>query len=147
MKRRIALYFSWDRDAEIRAPLGDLNNRFPALFEVRRAFWPAYEMMAHAPGGQDINGFLESIFLQNYRTFGDDVAALTGAPLRHIQRRVAGEINELNPALLEEIDTLIVISFDSQRTAQLAKREEISAIQAFLQRPEAMLFVCPHHDI
>ena len=147
MKRRIALYFSWDREAEIRAPLGDLNNRFPALFEVRRTFWPAYEALAHVPSGQDINGFLEAIFLQNYRTFGDDVAALTGVPLRQIQRRTVTELQSLNTALLETVDTLIIISFDSQRTGQAADPAEIAALQAFLQRPEAMLFVCPHHDI
>jgi hypothetical protein len=147
MKRRIALYFSWDRAAEVEAPLGDLNNRFPALFEVRRTFWPAYEALAHAPGGQDINGFLEAIFLQNYRSFGEDVAALTGMPLRQIQRQTITEIQPLNAALLETIDTLIIISFDSKRTGQAAEPAEIAAIQAFLQRPETMLFVCPHHDI
>jgi hypothetical protein len=54
------MYFAWDREAETGAPLGDLNNRFPALHEVRRQFWPAYESLAHAPGGQDIEGFLEA---------------------------------------------------------------------------------------
>jgi hypothetical protein len=43
MGRRIAMYFAWDRIAETVAPLGELDNRFPALFEVRRLFWPGYE--------------------------------------------------------------------------------------------------------
>jgi hypothetical protein len=34
------MYFAWDRTAESNAPLGELDNRFPALFEVRRLFWP-----------------------------------------------------------------------------------------------------------
>ena len=43
MARRIGMYFAWDRTAEAGAPLGDLNNRLPALFELRRQFWPRYE--------------------------------------------------------------------------------------------------------
>ena len=34
MTRRIAMYFAWDRVAETGAPLGDLDNRFPALAEL-----------------------------------------------------------------------------------------------------------------
>jgi hypothetical protein len=76
MGRRIAMYFAWDRIAETVAPLGELDNRFPALFEVRRLFWPGYETLAQAPGGQGIDGFLETIFLQNFALFGEEVAAL-----------------------------------------------------------------------
>jgi hypothetical protein len=147
MGRRIAMYFAWDRVAEIVAPLGELDNRFPALFEVRRLFWPGYETLAHAPEGQGIDGFLETIFRQNFARFGEEVAALTGQPMRQIQRRAAGGETPLDAALLDEIDTLIVISFDSQRTGQAAAEAEISAVRAFLARPDAMLFVCPHHDV
>jgi hypothetical protein len=35
MGRRIAMYFAWDRSAETSAPLGELDNRFPALRRVR----------------------------------------------------------------------------------------------------------------
>jgi hypothetical protein len=48
---------------------------------------------------------------------------------------------------MDEIDTLIIISFDSQRTGQAAAETEISAVRAFLARPDAMLFVCPYHDV
>ena len=147
MARRIAMYFAWDRDAETGAPLGDLNNRFPALFEVRRLFWPDFEALAHAPGGQGIDGFLEAIFLRNFAGFGEQVAALTGQPLRRIQRRTADGETPLDAALLDEVDTLVVISFDSQRTGQAATDAEIAAARAFLARPDSMLFVCPHHDI
>lgn len=147
MGRRIAMYFAWDRMAETGAPLGDLNNRFPALFEVRRQFWPAYEALGHAPGGQGIEGFLEAIFLHNYARFGDQVAAQTGQPLRQLQRRTAAGETALDAALLDGVDTLIVISFDSQRTGQTASAAEVAAVRAFLARPEAMLFICPHHDI
>jgi hypothetical protein len=147
MGRRIAMYFAWDRSAETSAPLGDLDNRFPALFEVRRLFWPAYESLAHAAGGQGIEGFIEAIFLQNFARFCEQAAALTGRPPRQIQRRAPDGETPLDAALLDTVDTLIVISFDSQRTGQAATDAEISAVRAFLARPDAMLFVCPHHDI
>ena len=105
MGRRIAMYFAWDWIAETSAPLGELDNRFPALFEVRRLYWPAYETLAHAAGGQGIDGFLEAIFLQNFARFGEQVAALTGQPLRQIQRGTAGGKTPLDAALMNEIDT------------------------------------------
>ena len=146
--RRIAIYFAWDRTAETTAPLEDLDNRFPTLFEVRRQFWPAFEVLSHSPAGQGIDGFLEAIFLHNFSRFGEQVAALTGGPLRQIQRRAAaGEIIPLEAAQLDATDTLIIISFDSKRTAQAASAAEVEAIRNFLARPETMLFVCPHHDI
>jgi hypothetical protein len=147
MSRRIAMYFAWDWLAETAAPLGDLDNRFPALFEVRRLFWPTYEALAQAAGGQGIDGFLESIFLRNFARFGELAAVTTGRPPRLIQRRAPVGDTPLDAALLDQIDTLIVISFDSQRTGQAASEAEISAVRAFLGRPESMLFVCPHHDV
>jgi hypothetical protein len=147
MSRRIALYFAWDRVAETSAPIGDLNNRFPALSEVRRQFWPAYEALSHSPGGQDIDGFLEAIFLHNFSRFGELVASLTGEQLRHVQRRTSADEVLLDSALLDTIDTLIVISFDSKRTGQTASESEVAALRSFLARPDTMLLVCPHHDI
>jgi hypothetical protein len=147
MKRRIAMYFAWDRPAEISASLGELDNRFPALFEVRRLFWPAYEVLSHSPGGQDIDGFLEAIFLRNFARFGENVAMLTGGPLRQVQRRTAEGDTPLDAALLDTVDTLIVISFDAKRTGQTASAAEAAAVRGFLARPDTMLFVCPHHDI
>lgn len=147
MKRRVAMYFAWDRTAETGASLGNLDNRFPALFEVRRLFWPAYEALSSAPGGQGIDGFLEAIFFQNFSLFCDQVAALTGQPARQIQRRTAGSETLLDAALLNTVDTLIVISFDSQRTGQTASTTEVAAVREFLARPDTMLFVCPHHDV
>jgi hypothetical protein len=147
MGRRIAMYFTWDRIAETTAPLGELDNRFAALFEIRRLFWPAYETLAHVAAGQGIDGFLEAIFLHNFVRFGEQVAALTGQPLRQIQRRTAGGETLLDAGLLGEIDTLIVIGFDNQRTGQAAGEAEIAALRSFLARPGAMLFVCPHHNV
>jgi len=147
MTRRIAMYFAWDRTAETTAPLGDLDNRFPALFEVRRQFWPAFEALSHSPAGQGIDGFLEAIFLHNFGRFGEQVVALTGGQLRQIQRRTATGETPLDAALLDAIDTLIIISFDSKRTGQAVSAAEVTAVRNFLARPDTMLFVCPHHDI
>jgi hypothetical protein len=36
--RKVVLYCSWSRPGETGAPLGVIDNRFPALFESRR-FW------------------------------------------------------------------------------------------------------------
>ena len=141
------MYFAWDRPAEINAPLAELDNRFPALFEVRRLFWPAYEALSQAASGQGIDGFLEAIFFRNFTRFGEQVAALTGREMSRVQRRTAGGENPLDAPLLETVDTLIVISFDGQRTGQTASAVEIAAVREFLARPNTMLFVCPHHDI
>jgi hypothetical protein len=147
MRRRIAMYFAWDRAAETTAPLGDLGNRFPALFEVRRQFWPAFETFSDSPAGQGIDGFLEAIFLHNFSRFGEQVTARTGEQLRQIQRRTAMGETPLDTAQLDAIDTLIIISFDSKRTGQAASAAEVAAVRNFLARPDSMLFICPHHDI
>jgi hypothetical protein len=34
--RQVAWYFAWSRPDEVTAPLGILEDRFPALFELRR---------------------------------------------------------------------------------------------------------------
>jgi hypothetical protein len=146
MSRRIAMYFAWDWAAETTAPLDELNNRFPALFEVRRLFWPAYETLAHTPG-QGIDGFLDAIFLRNFARFGELAAVLTGRPPRLVQRRTAAGDTPLDAALLDQIDTLIVISFDTRHSGLVASDAEIAAVRAFLARQETMLFVCPHHDV
>ena len=44
--RQVALYFAWSRPDEVAAPLSILEDRFPALFELRRLFWPRYEQFA-----------------------------------------------------------------------------------------------------
>jgi hypothetical protein len=44
--RQVALYFAWSHPDEIAAPLGVLEDRFPALFETRRMFWPRFEQFA-----------------------------------------------------------------------------------------------------
>jgi hypothetical protein len=148
MGRRIAMYFAWDRAAEAGAPLGVLDNRFPALFEVRRLFWPHYEALADPPcHDQGIDGFLEQIFLANFRRFAQLAHTWTGYPVQMLQRRSpAGEVR-LEANWLSGIDTLLVISFDGPHSGQVAAPAEVSAIRAFLEHPAHTVFVCPHHDI
>jgi hypothetical protein len=147
MVRRIGMYFAWDREAETGPSLGDLNNRFPALYELRRLFWPAYETLASAPGGQDIEGYLQAVFFRNFARFEEQVGTLTGRPIERFERRTATDETFLTDALLDELDTLIVISFDSKRTGQAVTRPEVESLRGFLARPNTMLFVSPHHDI
>jgi hypothetical protein len=147
MTRRIGMYFAWDRTAETGAPLGDLNNRFPALYELRRLFWPRYERLANAPGGQDIDGYLQAIFFKNYAHFAEQASTITRHPVDQLERRTATRETLLTDSLLDAYDTFIVISFDSKRTGLAITPTEIEAVRRFLARPGISLFVCPHHDI
>lgn len=147
MPPRVCMYLSWDREAETAAPLGDLNNRFPALFELRRVFWPRYEHLAGAATGQDIEGYLQAIFTRNYDRFAAQAAELTGSPADRIERRTGASEILLTDALLDTYDTVIVVGFDAKRTHQAATVSEVDAVRRFLARSDTMLFVCPHHDI
>ncbi len=35
--RRVMIYFAWSRAAELHAPQTEIDDRYPALFELRRA--------------------------------------------------------------------------------------------------------------
>ena len=146
--RRVALYFAWSRPDEVAAPLGVLENRFPALFEVRRMFWPRFEQFADpAKFDQGVGGFLDNIQLTNFQMFADLAASWTGNPVRRAERRTDAGLHPLDAEFLAGVDTLVIISFDSSRTGQQANEAEIGAIRSFLDDPDHTLFVCPHHDI
>jgi hypothetical protein len=146
--RQIALYFAWSRPDEVAAPLGILEDRFPALYELRRMFWPRFEQFADpAEFDQGIAGFLDNIQRANFTLFADLVGAWTGHKVRIAERNAGSGQRALDGEFLAGVDTLIVISFDSSRTKQQASGVEIAAVAAFLDDPSHMLFVCPHHDI
>ena len=42
--RQVLLYFAWSRPAETGAPLAVIDDRFPAVFELRRLFYPKFEI-------------------------------------------------------------------------------------------------------
>jgi hypothetical protein len=145
--RHVALYFAWSRPDEVAAPLGILEDRFPALF-VRRTFWPRFEQFADpAKFDQGIGGFLDNIQLANFKLFADLAASWSGNPVRRAERRTDAGLCALEGEFLAGVDTLIVISFDSSRTQQQASDAEIRAIRSFLGDPDHTLFICPHHDI
>ncbi len=148
MSKRIALYFSWDRSAEEAAPLEVLDNRFPALFEARRMLWPRLADVGDPQRfNQGIASYLEHVFLQNFALFPQLAQQWTGNPVPVLHRRFAGEELLLEEPLLSQLDTLIIISFDTQRTRQEATVAEIMAVSSFLDDPRHTVFVCPHHDI
>lgn len=148
MGRRIALYFAWDRVAEAAAPLSFLDDRFPALFEVRRVFWPAYEVLGNgAIAEQGIAGFIDHIFLSNFRLFAQMTESWTQQPVRVLHRRSNAPPVLLDRDLLSECETLIVISFDTRNSGQEVTPAEAAAVREFLAHPDHTVFVCPHHDI
>jgi hypothetical protein len=147
--RQVLIYFSWSRPGETGAPLTIIDDRFPAIFELRRLFYPKFEELADpARVDQGIGGFLDHVQKTNFIEFADQAGAETGCPVRQAERVADdGRIILLDEALLTGVDTVIVISFDSLRTSQAATPSEICAVQHFLTDPDHLIAVCPHHDI
>jgi hypothetical protein len=147
--RNILMYFPWSRSDEEGAPLGNLDNRFGALFELRRLQWPKYEDLANGERfDQGIAGFLDNILLQNYSLFREDMQIRPGNVVRIVERCSSeGKVTLLDGDFLDRVDILIIVSFDSQRTRQHPTESELTAIRKFLDDPGHTLFVCPHHDI
>jgi hypothetical protein len=146
--RNILMYFPWSRPDEEGAPLGNLNNRFGALFELRRLQWPKYEEFGDIEHfNQGIAGFFDNILLRNYSQFREDMR-ISGNAVRLVERCTSeGKVTLLDGDVLDSVDILIIVSFDSQRTAQHPSESELSAIRKFLDDSSHTLFVCPHHDI
>lgn len=147
--RRFALYFSWSRPQETKAELGKLENRYPTLFEFRRAIWPLYEWRSNPEQyKQDISGFLDHVVLFDFQHFSDVILEATGNPVSLIQRQSDNNLVQLlDENFLKDIDTLIVVSLDHFATEQKPTAEEVEAIKKFLEREDACLLVCPQHDV
>jgi hypothetical protein len=147
--RKVIVYYAWSRPGEVGAPLEVIENRFPTLFESRRMLYPRFEALSD-PGSfdQSVAGFLDHIMKANFAAFVEQAGVQTGRKVAEIERVAAdGRFSELGASLLDGADTLIIISFDSLRTAQSASAAEVEAVRAFLAQPDHLLFVCPHHDI
>ncbi len=146
--RRVLLYFAWNRPAETSAPLTSIDDRFPAVFELRRLFYPQFERLSDsAEVDQGIAGFLDHIQKPNFHAFAEQTEALTGQRVIQIERITDdGAMTPLNDAIVG-VDTVVIISFDSFRTDQAATAAEVQAIRKFLVNPDHLIFVCPHHDI
>lgn len=147
--RRVLLYYAWSRPGEVGAPLTDIDDRFPAIFELRRLFYPQFEALADAQQiDQGIGGFLDHVQKPNFAAFVQQSEALSGRPLRQVERQVDGGTRTLlDNELVSGFDTIVVISFDSRRTEQSLEATELAALRAFLADRDHVLFVCPHHDI
>jgi hypothetical protein len=146
--RHVLLYFAWSRPAEISAPLMVIDDRFPAIFELRRLFYPKLEQLSdHDKFDQGIAGFLDHVQKANFQAFADQTEALTGHKVVQIERITDdGAMTPLDGALAG-VDTVVVISFDSFCTDQSATTTEVEAVRHFLDQPDHLLFVCPHHNI
>lgn len=149
IKRQVLVYYAWSRPGEISAPLHVIDDRFPALFESRRMAFPRFhELSDPSRFDQSIAGFLDNIMKPNFTAFVDLAATLTDQSVTEIERVADDEtLTPLDANILSGVDTLIVISFDSLRTAQTAESAEIEAVRAFLGQADNLAFICPHHDI
>ena len=146
--RQVLLYFAWSRPAETSAPLAVIDDRFPAVFELRRLFYPNFEQLSDAAKvDQGIAGFLDHIQKPNFQAFAEQAEALTGHKAIQIERIADdGAMTPLDSPL-DGVDSIVVISFDSLRTEQAASAAEVEAIRHFLDVPDHLIVVCPHHDI
>lgn len=144
----VLVYYAWSRPAECGAPLAVLEDRFAALFEQRRSAYPRLESLADAARfDQGIAGFLDHVQKRNFAEFVALAGALRGGA-REVERvDDAGREHRLDALLDGDVDTLVVISFDSLRTEQSPTAGEIAALKSFVDRPGNVAFVCPHHDI
>jgi hypothetical protein len=146
--RQLLIYFAWSRPAETSAPLAVIDDRFPAIFELRRLFYPRFEQLSDRDQiDQGIAGFLDHIQKPNFQAFAEQTEGLTGRKVMQIERvSDDGTLTPLEGALAS-VDSIVVISFDSVRTEQAATTAEVEAIRRFLDIPDHLIFVCPHHDI
>jgi len=149
LARRVAIYYAWSRPDEAGAPLDIIENRFPALFESRRMLFPRFEELSDPSRfEQGIAGFLDHIMKQNFAAFVKLGEAITGHLVVEIERVGGdGRLVSLGSEVFEDLDTLLIISFDSLRTDQQASQVEIDFVRSFLSAPDHLLFVGPHHDI
>lgn len=144
--RKFALYFTWDKGKEAGKPLEKLNNRFPALYELRRTAWP---MLRNLNGGeQGIAGFLDRVVLEDFAMFINTIRSETSVdPTIIASRELDGTGHSISEAVATNAHTLIVVSLDHFDTKQAPTAEDLNAIRAFLTKPHRVLAVCPHHYI
>jgi hypothetical protein len=147
--RQVLLYFAWSRPAETGGSFLAIDNRFPAIFELRRLFYPKYEHLSDAELiDQGIAGFLDHIQKPNFVAFAEQASMQTDRPVVQVERvGDDGHVTPLDNALIADMDTIVVIGFDSLPTNQSASTGEIESIRRFLSDPDNLIFVCPHHDI
>jgi hypothetical protein len=88
------------------------------------------------------------VILFDFQSFDAAVTEATGQRVSLIQRvDDVPPVHEIDEDFLREVDTLIVVSLDHFITEQQPTPAEVQAIQHFLEREDACLIVCPHHNI
>ena len=148
-QRRFSIYWSWSYPGEANRDIGELDNRFSTLTEVRRVGWPNFEKPSFSSAMflQGIAGTLELFHLSLVR-FQNLVGEVTGQPVAVYQRvDQAGRKLPLDERILADTDTLMVFGLDHLVTGQEASSDETEALRRFLQREGTCLILGPHHDI
>ena len=87
---------------------------------------------------------------RNFTAFAEQASAQTGQPVLELERvHSDGRAVSLDDDIVQRVDTLIVISFDSilNESGGECRDELRAAIRGFLAKPGNLLFVSPHHDI
>src|SRR5271170_7831320 len=137
-RRQVLLYYSWSRPGETSAPLTVIDDRFPAVFELRRLFYPRFERLSDPESvDQGVAGFQDHIQKPNFAAFAEQAETLTGHPVIQVERVIDdGTATLLDDSLIADIDTIVVISFDSLRTEQTASAPEIEAVRRFMSNPD-----------
>lgn len=147
--RQFCFYVPWNRPAETRMSLAELDNRFPTMTEVRRALWPAVEPMFfdQPRGSGGIDEVLEMLILGRVNQCASFISGL-GAATKVLERKpdssLPRELDQLDPS---QVDTLVVLSFDHFKTEQTPSAGEVTWIRQFLNDPSKCVAVCPHHDV
>jgi len=148
-RRRVSMYVSWSYPAEAGRELYELNNRYSAMWEVRRVAYPKYEEMAGNPKTymQGIDGTLE-LFHRDWEPFREMVSELSEHPVPYFERiDLGGHSFTIDDRMLSDVDTLLLISLDHQLTNQSPTPEEVNALQKWLRRDGTRLILCPHHEV
>jgi len=147
-KRRISMYLSWSFPAEIRPDLGNCDNRYAALAEARRIFYPTMEQFSDPQKfDQAIPGTL-AMFFSDLLPAQRVLQEASQQPVPLLERvNKAGELTPLDERTLEDVDTLIVLGGDHQCTNQRPNVGEADALRHFLSREGNRLVICPHHDV
>jgi hypothetical protein len=142
------VYISWSYPAESGRELRELDNRYSAMWEVRRVQWPKWEWAGDQHTyEQGIAGSLE-LFFRSWMPFQELAGEVTGHRVPVFQRiDQAGYFLPLDERVLGDADTLLLYSLDTRITEQRATPEEIEAARHFLEREGTWLVIGPHHDV
>jgi hypothetical protein len=147
-KRRITMYMSWSVPAEISADLGNCDNRYAALAEARRIFYPAMEQFSDpAKFNQRIPGTL-AMFASDFQTAQRTMQEASQQEVPILERvGKGGDLLPLDERTISDVDTLIVLTGDHLCTHQRPNIVEADALRHFLSREGNRLVLCPHHDV